>query len=500
MKLLGLGSPAHDANMSYFDGEKVHYYKYERIHNSKHMPTTHLKMIADLPKVFGVTLDEIDAVGYVSDWRLDELQQLQQKTDSHNFDIAIQHKPTSSIEHPNTYLVSHHLSHAKSAWMMEEDEDISVVIDGIGDGKTCSIWRDMELVAEINPANGSFGWGFIEVSEIMGIKAKFPLDYAGKLMGLQSYGKPIPEYLEHLQQYNLLNEYHNIFKWEEFDIFYNYSALNRHRMLDWAATVHKRAGELIFDIFNLYCKPTDKIIYSGGVALNVLYNTELIKQYPNIVIPPHCSDEGLSLGVLEVMRKHFDLPKMKIDNFPYCQMDEAPEEVNDDTINQVAKLLAEGNVVAWYQGNGEMGPRALGNRSILMDPRIVDGKQKVNRIKNREDYRPFGASVLQSHSEEAFDDIIEDKYMLFTAKPKCNYPAITHVDGTCRVQTVGDENINFKKLLESFYNLTGCPVLLNTSLNMAGTPIASEIVLCKMLLQASPLDYIVYGNTVKKKI
>lgn len=494
MKLLALGCVAHDTNMSYFDGEKVHYYKYERKHQKKRMMASQVRMLADVPKVFGVSLDEIDAVGYISDWRVTAKKEME----SIDFDIPIQKMSTTSIEHPNTYLVSHHLSHAKSAWMMIEEEDVSVVIDGVGDGKTCSIWKDMEYVAEVDPDNGSLGWGFIDVSKQLGIESDSVLDYAGKLMGLQSYGTPIPEYLEHLQQYNLNNFYHRIFMWEEFDEFYNKSILNKHRMLDWAATVHERAGELVMELFDEHCKPTDKIVYSGGVALNVLYNTKLFEKYPNIVIPPHCGDEGLSLGVIEIMRKHFGLPKMKIDNFPYSQMDEAPEEVSDNTINQVAKLLAEGNIIAWYQGNGEIGPRALGNRSILMDPRIVDGKHKVNTIKNREDYRPFGASVLQSHAEEAFDDIIEDKYMLFTAKPKHNYPAITHVDGTCRVQTVGDENIHFKKLLESFYKLTGCPVLLNTSLNLAGMPMASETTVCKELLESRPLDYVVYGNTIKK--
>ena len=119
-------------------------------------------------------------------------------------------------------------------------------------------------------------------------------------------------------------------------------------------------------------------------------------------------------------------------------------------------------------------------------------------FKRREDYRPFGASVLQNRAEEAFDEVIEDKYMLFTAKPKHNYPAITHVDGTCRVQTVGDENKTFKNLLQEFYNLTGCPVLLNTSLNLAGDPIASETVTSIELIESTPLDYVVCGDTVLK--
>jgi carbamoyltransferase len=184
--------------------------------------------------------------------------------------------------------------------------------------------------------------------------------------------------------------------------------------------------------------------------------------------------------------------------FPYIQNDVAPSvEPSDETIRTVAKYLSEGKTVAWYQGHGEVGPRALGNRSILMDSRISDGKEIINRIKNRESYRPFGASVLAELANEYFDMLCEDEYMLYTCQVKTDtLPAITHIDGSCRIQTVGDKNPVFKKLLEEFYSLTKCPLLLNTSLNLAGKPIAGYPETAIELLKNTSLDCAVVGNTI----
>jgi carbamoyltransferase len=136
-------------------------------------------------------------------------------------------------------------------------------------------------------------------------------------------------------------------------------------------------------------------------------------------------------------------------------------------------MLAQGKIVGWYQGHGEIGPRALGNRSILMDPRMKQGKQLINTVKKRENYRPFGASVLKEHYGDHFSGIADD-FMLYACQVKSGqFPAIAHVDDSCRVQLVDDKNPLFKQLLTAFFDLTGCPVLLNTSLNLAGKPIAA---------------------------
>ena len=171
-----------------------------------------------------------------------------------------------------------------------------------------------------------------------------------------------------------------------------------------------------------------------------------------------------------------------------------------ETIKTAAKLLSEGKIIGWYQGNGEVGPRALGNRSILMDPRIRNGKEIINGVKNRENYRPFGASILAEHIKDYFDLNIKDDFMLFTNNfITKEFPAITHVDGTCRVQAVEKNNKIFRKLLDEFYNITGCPIILNTSLNINGKPIAGYPENAINLFETTSIDYMFIGNKIYSK-
>ena len=145
--------------------------------------------------------------------------------------------------------------------------------------------------------------------------------------------------------------------------------------LDWIKTVHEKLGDILVEFFLRYAKEDAIIGYSGGVAQNVIWNTLLKKEFPNIIIPPHSSDEGISLGAIEWLRKYHNLKKINFNNFPYNQSDISVNNITNDNIIKIANYLAEGKIIGWYQGNGEIGPRALGNRSILMDPRIKDGKK-----------------------------------------------------------------------------------------------------------------------------
>jgi carbamoyltransferase len=239
--------------------------------------------------------------------------------------------------------------------------------------------------------------------------------------------------------------------------------------------------------------------FTGGVAQNVIWNTQLKNIYPNLKILPCTSDECLSLGMMEYLRQKYNLPKMHFSNFPFVESDESPKEnPNLDTIIKVSEYLANGKIVAWYQGNGEIGPRALGNRSIFLDPRIHNGKDIINAVKKRESYRPFGASILEEYAKEYFDMNYFNPYMLYVGfSQKNNLPAITHVDNTCRVQTVSKQFPGFlRTLLEQFYRKTKCPVLLNTSLNLAGKPIAGSIEDAKTLFNTRPIDVLVIGNNI----
>jgi len=273
--------------------------------------------------------------------------------------------------------------------------------------------------------------------------------------------------------------------------------------LDWIRTVHDKVSDILIKFFE---DVTNKdynatISYSGGVAQNVIWNTALKNKFKNLVIPPHCNDEGLSLGALEYLRIKNNLSKFKLDNFPYCQSDEKPKnEAGVKTILETVKHLKEGKIVGWYQGNGEIGPRALGHRSLLINPMIDNAKNTINKVKNRETYRPFGASILKEHAKEYFNTTIDNPHMLYVGYvQRDNLDSITHVDGTCRFQTVDESNGVYYDLLKEFYNQTGCPLLLNTSFNINGKPILGNINDTKNYFENSNIDVLIIGDSINIK-
>ena len=172
------------------------------------------------------------------------------------------------------------------------------------------------------------------------------------------------------------------------------------------------------------------------------------------------------------------------------------ETESNITVEEVAKLLTEGNIVAIAQGRSEIGPRALGNRSILFDPRVKNGKDIVNSVKNREWFRPFAGTVLLEHAKEWFDlDRLEESpYMMYavdTLPEKIDLiPAIVHVDGTCRIQTVTlEQNKNYYNLISEFYKLTGVPILFNTSFNLAGDTMVEYMDDALFTIRQSDISY-----------
>jgi len=180
-------------------------------------------------------------------------------------------------------------------------------------------------------------------------------------------------------------------------------------------------------------------------------------------------------------------------------------KIFDDTtiLQKTAQLIADGNVVGWYQGKMEWGPRALGNRSILADPRRADMKDILNmKIKHRESFRPFAPSILEEYASEYFEIDIPSPYMLMVApvrKPN-EIPAVTHVDGTGRLQTVSKEsNTLYYNLINEFYKITGVPVIINTSMNVMGEPIVNTPEETYSMILKTDMDYLVMGNYLISK-
>lgn len=485
------GTHGHDTSVVQIIDEKVSYVKLERLYQIKHFGVQ--------DNNHNIIYKYIKNMSYKDFWK--RFSPYREDTET---DLAFK-GPT------------HHLGHALSVELFEPC-DVHVVIDGsdgADDPQWWSVWRDGVKIAsgKLNDTYGSIGAIAIIRKGIKG----HGLDIAGKLMGIQSYGKFNETYYKELEKWTCdrlgdpLNSMWVGLQPKRWDLeqrrklvqatkhiphlFKEPPNLEGQDRLDWIHTVHFRAGEIVMSIFDRWVSPDETIGYSGGVAQNVVWNTLLKQRYPKLRIYPHCGDEGIALGRMYYYNKKRNV----LPAYPFCQDDESPSsEPSLDTINKVARYLSEGRIVAWYQGHGEVGPRALGNRSILMDPRIPDGKDRINKVKKREPYRPFGSSVLSEWAESYFGLTYPNPYMLYLGHTRRNdLHAITHVDGTSRAQTVEPSNNSFRVLLEHFYELTGCPVLLNTSLNEAGKPIAGWIRNAENLFkESSGIDVLVIGDQI----
>jgi carbamoyltransferase len=259
---------------------------------------------------------------------------------------------------------------------------------------------------------------------------------------------------------------------------------------------------------------------AGGVALNCLANSRILKetQFEDIFIQPGSSDAGGAVGVaayiyytlLNSNRNYVwkdaylgpGYSREEIKEFLIRKGISYDEYNRQELLKVTAKLLTEQNIIGWFQGRMEFGPRSLGNRSILADPRKTENKDRVNqKVKYREDFRPFAPSVIWEKAKDYFEIDRESPFMLLTFKVKSkDIPAVTHVDNSARLQTVKrEENELFYNLLSEFYNLTGCPALLNTSFNLRGEPIVCTPAEAYLSFMRSGMDYLILGNFVLDK-
>ena len=298
---------------------------------------------------------------------------------------------------------------------------------------------------------------------------------------------------------------------------------------DIAASAQLVLEDILLKMVNHVHKRTDmkNLCLGGGVALNGVANYRILKEGPfeNLYIPPSPGDGGSAIGCAQYLYYCHKKNKRKIEHNveriqnnifvgPSYSNDEIKSFLDtnkidykfletDSLLETTAQLIAEGHVVGWYQGKMEWGPRALGNRSILADARNAKMKDILNeKIKHRESFRPFAPCILEEHASEYFDIDIPSPYMLLVApvkKPE-KIPAVTHVDGTGRLQTVSkDTNPLFYDLINEFYKTTGIPVLINTSMNVRGEPIVNTIEQAYNMIVKTDMDYIVLGNHIVKR-
>jgi carbamoyltransferase len=274
-------------------------------------------------------------------------------------------------------------------------------------------------------------------------------------------------------------------------------------------------------LFNL--TQSDNLCLAGGCALNGVANNKILEdgKFKNIFIQPASSDAGLPLGCSLWGHRSFSEAKHTyVMNDAYLGKEYGEIEIlnalndvkgiefsrSEDITKDAANLISEGATLGWFQGRSEFGPRSLGARSILGDPRRKDMKDILNnKVKKREHWRPFAASVLFEHMSEYFEINCESPFMLYVPKirPDKNLtiPALVHIDGTCRIQSVTKKNNGlFYDLIKMFYEITGVPLIINTSFNLAGNPIVETPMDALDCFLGSNLDSLVLGNYNVKKV
>ena len=459
------------------------------------------------------------------------------------------HFPASVILHGvviPAFFISHHACHAASSYYQSGLSKAAILVQDGGNGVGCDsgmfYYAEQNRIYPIAPHHSILGFLYDQVASSMNLGESS----AGKLMGLAAYGTPSFYDSKFLgNRYDLLNTTceEDISKVTEHWLYY---CLSRAKDLgydlqpfgdttkmtakinvDIAASTQKLFEEntlVLVKILHNYLQQNeidvDGLCLSGGTALNCPANSRIYVdgQFKKVFVEPGCDDSGLAIGAALGCYHNllnYQLPEKSENDFklPYlgprvaetdilsaieCFGEQVYSEKISNCALDAARALAKNQVVGWFYGRSEIGPRALGHRSILADARDAKNWERVNKIKARELWRPFAPAVLESETEKWFSGTpIPAPYMLFNATVKSkDIPAITHVDGSARIQTVNENNGAFYDLLNEFFELTGVPILLNTSFNGPGEPIVETPMDAVKFFANSELD-VLYVDSYK---
>lgn len=566
--MLGLNIGRHDTGIAYLriDSDtnySLEVYQSERLTKNKNQgdyPFVALKRFkADFPQLFSTLTPEMVAMNsfHTNPEKLEQIYK--------SFPRYVEYLETfgfekfSTLYHPEIFQPGHHISHAYSAWGFSPfDKAMVIVFDGCGskradfqdyfnensigesgEGKyyeTLSVyllengkltpvhkeWTSFEKAEKVDHFIGnSLGNLFsLSASRIFGNWRE-----AGKVMGLAAYGTPekISSMLEFQQ--NIINEPFEVFKGQ--NAFDNQPAESFRRSATIAASVQahfeKVFLELVTDLKKKY-PGFDNLILAGGCALNCLTNSRLLseKHFKNVFIPPFPNDEGIAMGAvlclahrqgkikfrtIDINKVHAYLGRKKSGELSQEEISAAFPDFRQRPWLDAAQVLADGHIVAIFQGPSEVGPRALGNRSLLVRPDRKDVKKYLNaNIKFREHFRPYGATVLQEDVHKYFqvDQNFHGPFMTFAPlirEEKASYlEGVTHQDRTSRIQTITrDQNQRYYDLISEFKKITGESVILNTSLNIMGQPILEDINDAKLFMKDSKVNYMIINDILLER-
>ena len=468
----------------------------------------------------------------------------------------------------NVFFSDHHLSHAASAFFPSPfEEAVVLTADGVGEWATTTVavgnGNDLEIKKEIHFPH-SLGLLYSAFTYYTGFKVNSG-EY--KLMGLAPYGAPI--YEDKIKQlidikedgtFRLDQKYFNYATGltmtnDKFDNLFGQKRRNPENEkltqfhMDIAASIQKVTEEIMIKLVKSIRKEygIKNLCLAGGVALNCVANGKILQEkiFDNIWIQPAAGDAGGALGAtlalwhIEQGNKRIVNPNDSV-NGSYLGAEYSQDQIEkelksiganfetlnyDDLINQTSENLSNEKAIGWFQGRMEFGPRALGGRSILGDPRSEKMQKTLNlKVKYRESFRPFAPSILHEDLSSWFDINVESPYMLLVANVKhdkqiemtkeqktlfgidklnikrSDIPAVTHVDYSARIQTVKrDTNKRYYDLILKFKEKTGCPVIVNTSFNVRGEPIVNTPADAFNCFMGTELDFLVIGNCVLDK-
>jgi len=438
--------------------------------------------------------------------------------------------------------IKHHMSHASSTFLVSPFEESAILtVDGIGEWATTTYGfgkgNNIKILKEINYPD-SLGLLYATVTTYLGFKV---FEGEGKVMGLSSYGKP--KYIDKFR------EIVEVKPDGSFKLDLRYFAFNKgtrmyskrfvetfgeerepeskieERHYDIAASLQKFVEETLVAIArNLHKEiKLDKLCLAGGVFLNCVANSKILEETPfkEIFIQPAAGDCGGAVGVAAyIYNSILGKPRNYVmtdaylgPEFPLNQIKRAllnsglhfKELSEPELVKYIAERISRDKIVGWFQGRMEFGPRALGNRSILANPRNPNMLELLNsKVKKRESFRPYAPAVLEENVSEYFQLKGLSPFMLLSPlvkeEKRAIIPAVTHVDGTARVQTVSKKtNPKFWQLIKEFEKITGVPVVVNTSFNVRGEPIVctpQEAINC---FQKTQMDCLALGNYVVEK-
>ena len=443
---------------------------------------------------------------------------------------------------------AHHMSHAAHAFFTSPfDESAILTVDGVGEWSTTSLGHgknnSITLMNDIRWPH-SLGLLYSAFTYFLGFKVN---EGEYKLMGLASYGKPkyydmiLDKLIDvkndgsiRLDMKYFAYTYDKVMTNENFSNLFGIPPRKNNEKteqihLDIGASAQKVLEDVLLKMANHVYELTKmkNLCIGGGVALNGVANYRILKEGPfeNVHIPPSPGDAGSAVGAAQYLyyvhnnnkKPEPNLSKSVLENVyvgpsydnekikEYLDANNIPFErlERKELLYKTAQLIADGNIVGWYNGKMEWGPRALGCRSILADPRDAKMKDILNeKIKHRESFRPFAPSILEEYVSEYFEIDRPSPYMLMVCpikKPE-KIPAVTHVDGTGRLQSVSkDANPLYYDLISEFNKITGVPVIINTSMNVMGEPIVNTPEQAYAMLVKTNMDFLVMGNFLISK-